>query len=76
MSRLTPRNIELADDDAIAMFRRMSFADKLRVMNSMYNSARKWVDASVRRQHPGWSEAQLRREIARRLSHGEIDGPV
>jgi len=76
MTRLTRRNIELADDDAMAMFRRMTPAQKLRVMSGMYASAYKWVDAAVRHQHPDWSEQQVRREVARRLSHGAIDGPI
>lgn len=75
MTRLTDRNIELADAASIEMFRTMTAEQKFQSMSRMHAFARRWVETAVREAHPNWSEADIRREIARRLSTGALDGP-
>jgi len=45
-------------------------AERLRMLDGFFRSARQLVSAGVRAQHPDWDQAQIDRETARRLSHG------
>ena len=71
MTRLTARNVELADAESIAAFRRMTDAQKVRTMSGMYESARRWVSSAVRQDHPDWPEDRRRAEVNRRM-RGEV----
>jgi hypothetical protein len=38
----------------------------------MFAFAREHIMARLRQEHPDWPDQQLRREVARRLSHGAV----
>ena len=43
--------------------------ERLQIGFDMWRAARKLVAAGVRQQHPDWSDDEINREIARRMSH-------
>ena len=69
---LDPRNIELPDDATVAMYRNKSGPEKLRILDAMYRSATKLARGGVLAEHPGWTPAQVDREVVRRISRGTI----
>lgn len=74
-TRLTDRNIEWGDGASLEMFRSMTAEQKFQSMSRMHAFARRWVEAVVREAHPNWPEADIRQEMARRLSTESFDGP-
>lgn len=73
MRPVDPRKIEVIDDATAAMLRSKTVAEKLAMLDQMWVFARELVTAGVKDQHPEWSELQVRREVARRMSHGAVD---
>lgn len=72
MRKLEPRNIEILDDDMAAVLRRKTGVQRLQIADRLFAFARDHITARLRQEHPDWSQQQLRREVARRLSHGAV----
>jgi len=53
----------------IAILRRMSGVQKLRVAFALYWSARKLKAAGLRQQHPTWSEAEVQQRVKHIFLH-------
>ena len=70
MTRLTDRNIELADDDTIAMCRRMTGGEKRRQAGALFRMTRRLLATRLRKEHPEWDDAELTRQLFRRLHGG------
>lgn len=49
-------------------------AERLAIADGLFRSAREMMRSHLRSNHPEWTEERLRAEVARRLSHGAIDG--
>lgn len=64
------RNLEAPGDDVVAILRRKTGAERLRIAACMYSAARDMLLSHLRHEHPEWEERRLIREAARRLSHG------
>ncbi len=60
------------DEEMAEVLRGMTISERLRIASRMFVSARKAIISILRDQHPDWSEEQIIRETARRLSHGAI----
>jgi len=60
----------MIDDEMAAVIRAKSGAERLRIASDMYTCARGMLINHLRHEHPEWSEAQVIREAAGRLSHG------
>jgi hypothetical protein len=56
---------EEASPEQIALLRAMSGAERLRLAERLYWSARKIKAAGLRAQHPDWPEERLNAEVAR-----------
>lgn len=56
------------DEALMAILRTQSPQQKLAALDAMWHSARTLVMAGVRAQHPEWSQAELDREVGRRLA--------
>jgi len=69
---IDPRQIEVMDDDMAVVLRAKSGADRLRIAFGMYSSARRMLLSHLSAEHPDWTEDEVRRETARRLSHGAV----
>lgn len=69
---LTPGRVEVLDDEMVRIYRAMTGAERLRIASDMFASARRMLTCHLAHEHPDWSEAEILRETARRLSHGAI----
>ena len=69
-----PQNprIELLDEAMIAVLREKTPAQRLTICNGMWRSARRMIEAVLRKEHPDWSADSIQREVARRMSHGSV----
>ena len=70
--RKVPARIEVMDEQMAAIYRAMPGHQKLRIASDMYSRARKMLLRYLRTEHPEWSEEQVVKETARRLSHGAV----
>lgn len=52
-----------------AALRRMTPAQRLAQVDSLWESLRTMIQSQLRSAHPDWTEAKLASEIARRMSH-------
>lgn len=62
--------IEVIDEATTAMFRAMTPAERLAVVTRAYRTARQLVAAGIRHYHSDWTEDDVNREVARRMSSG------
>ncbi|MDA1054416.1 MAG: hypothetical protein O3C40_28580 [Planctomycetota bacterium] len=58
--------------EMVAVCRQKTPAERLQIGCGMWRAARKLVEAGVRREHRDWSDDEVNREIASRLSHGLV----
>jgi hypothetical protein len=72
---VTPRRpvVEILDPMVVQILRQKTPAVRLEQAFRMWETARLIVGGGVRQQHPDWSEDEVLREIARRLSHGATE---
>jgi hypothetical protein len=70
--RLDPRRIEVLDGDMARVLRAKTGAERLAIASAMFASARRMLISHLSDQHPDWSEDDILRETARRLSHGAV----
>lgn len=70
--RLDPGQIEVIDDDMAEIFRQKTPAERLAIVHGMWRSARQMILAILRSEHPDWTEQEILKETARRLSHGAV----
>ena len=66
---LSPNRIEVVDDDMAEILRAKSGAERLQIAAGMFASARRMLTSLLSSDHPNWSEVEIQREVARRLSH-------
>ena len=64
--------VEVIDDAMAEVMRQKTPQERLMIGFRMWESAREIVRASIQQNHPDWNEKQIRRETARRMSHGAI----
>ena len=62
--------IEVMSEEMAVVLREMSGAERLRIADEMFASARRMLMSHLRSMHPEWDDAQVAREAATRLSHG------
>ena len=67
--RLDPGQIEVVDEDVAAILRQKTPAEKMTLMAAANRTGRMMVEAGVRMRNPGWADEQVRREVARMMSH-------
>lgn len=65
-----PCRIEVIDGATAAMYRAMTPAARVALAARAHQTARVLIAAGVRAQFPNWPEADVAREVARRLSGG------
>jgi hypothetical protein len=70
---IDPRRIEVIDDATAEMYRRMTPVERIKRGLAMGAFARKIIAAGVRAAHPAWSEAEVRKETARRFAGGHVE---
>jgi hypothetical protein len=67
-----PLNIEMMDDAMAEVLRAKSPAERLAIADGMWRSAVRMIEAILRAERPDWTDDEIRREIARRMSHGAV----
>ena len=72
--RLDPRSVEIVDEEVARILRSKTGAERLRIAFGMYTSARRMLTSMLSADHPDWSDARVREEVGRRLSHGYSTG--
>lgn len=72
MTSIDPRRIAVVGDTGAEIMRRQTPAEKLAMIDALWRTARSLTLGQLREQHPKWGDEQVRREIARRLSHGSV----
>lgn len=65
-------DFHIVDDEMASVLRKMSGAERLRIANGMFESARKMLACHLAHEHPGWDPQRVNEEVARRLSHGAV----
>lgn len=64
-----PPVIEVIDREMAAIIRTKTGAERLRISNGMYVSARRMILSHLRAEHPQWDALCLRDAVAWRLAH-------
>jgi hypothetical protein len=72
---LDPRQIEVMDDAMADVYRKKSAAERLRIVNDMFLFAGEVIRGQIMASHPDWSDEQVMRETARRISNGSVSNP-
>ena len=62
--------IDIVDDRVIEVLRAKTPAQRIAIADGLWSMASQMIHGIVARQHPDWSEPAIRREVARRISHG------
>jgi hypothetical protein len=62
----------ILEDDMAEILRQKTPAERLKIADGMWCFARDMIRAIVVRDHPDWSDAEVQRMVARRLSHGAV----
>lgn len=71
MSRpIDPRNIEVVEPELAAILRTKTPAERIEMVFAANRTARLLAAAGIRNQHPDWSDAEIEREVVRRVSGG------
>jgi hypothetical protein len=66
------QKMEIMDDAMADILRQKTPAERLAIANGMWRFARDMLRAVIARENPGWTEDEVNRMVARRLSHGAI----
>jgi len=64
------RRIEVLDEATLDIFRRKTPAERLAIANEANLATRRMIAAHLQSQHGDWSEDDVAREVARRMSGG------
>ena len=66
------RDLDIIDDDMARVLRGMTGAERLKIANGMFNSARRMIASHLAAEHPDWDQERIEKETARRISHGAV----
>lgn len=67
--RRWPPVIEVIDDDMAAVLRGKTGAQRLAIVDTLYDVAWMLAESNVRSRHPEWSDDEVRQAVARRIAH-------
>ncbi len=65
-----PEKVEVVSDEVASVLRRMSGAEKIRMVAGGWPLLRAMHACQVRRDHPDWVEELVQAETSRRMAHG------
>ena len=64
--------IEIVDDRVAEILRTKTTAERLAIADGMWRFAQQMIRAIVAREHSDWSEDEIERQVAQRMSHGVV----
>ena len=72
---MAPRQpvVEIIHPLVVESLRKKTPAERLQRAFSMWDFAKNMIRGVLRQEHPDWTEEQILREAARRLSHGATE---
>ena len=62
--------MEIVDHDMARVLAEKTEAERLQIGWGMQRSAVRMMTRIIRAGHPNWTDEEVRREVARRISHG------
>jgi hypothetical protein len=71
VSRQIPK-FDVIDDRMAAVLREKTELERLQIGYEMWHSAQKMIRAIVTAEHPDWTEEEIERQVAKRMSHGAV----
>jgi hypothetical protein len=66
------RKPEVMDDEMVRVLRGMTGAERLKIADGMFSSARRMIASHLAAEHPDWDQERIERETSRRISHGAV----
>lgn len=63
---------DVVDDETASILRSKTPAERLAISFRLWKFAQQTLTETLRRDHPDWDEAEIGREVARRMSHGAV----
>ncbi|HWN41132.1 MAG TPA: hypothetical protein VNW71_02865 [Thermoanaerobaculia bacterium] len=66
------RDSDVVDDEMARILRGMTGAERLKIANGMFVSARRMLASHLASEHPDWDQDRIEQETARRISHGAV----
>lgn len=66
------RDSDIVDDEMARILRGMTGAERLKIANDMFVSARRMLASHLAAEHPDWDQDRIEQEAARRISHGAV----
>ena len=70
--RLDDGQIEVMDDVMAGIYRKKTPAERLQIAFGLWHSANVQMINCLRSLHPDWDEDRIKKEAAKRISHGAI----
>ena len=67
---LDPKRYEIMDEEMARIIRAKTPDERLAIAESLWRMAHRLIKGALRQDNPQWSEEQLDRETARRMSGG------
>jgi hypothetical protein len=67
-----PSKWEMVDDAMVPILRRKTPAERLAMVFDMADFVRTMIQSHLTATHPDWTPERVRRETARRVSHGAV----
>jgi hypothetical protein len=64
--------LDVVDDEMARILRGMTGAERLKIANDLFVSARRMLASHLAAEHPDWDQDRIEQETARRISHGAI----
>lgn len=68
--RLDPGQIEVVDDALAETLKRKTTWERIGMVFSANRTARLLLEGSIRTRHPDWADAEVAREVVRRITRG------
>jgi Rv0078B-related antitoxin len=66
------QSIEIIDDRVVEILRKKTPAERLAIADGLWRFAQEMIHDVIAQEHPDWSESQIQRQAARRMSHGAV----
>lgn len=63
---------ECVSDDMAEILRKKTGAERLAIAHGLWRSARNLIVYCLRQENPDWTDEEIERETARRMSHGAV----
>jgi hypothetical protein len=67
-----PLRFEVVDDAMAAVLREKTEQERLEIGFEMWRFAQTMIREIVKAEHPDWTDEEVERQVAKRMSHGAV----